>query len=573
MLSSETWSNALNIVITKPHSVDKRLAGQETLLSFKQNIPSDQELKKLQQVLTDILSDAGNLQDENLSSKLSEKICNSDINTEKAQYHIQKLVSRKGGDLSYQLVIRYDDTVTFVPIKSKDSGVFSLTLINRLDSTEPPSDCDVVEHSDQHQVIVKTSQECGRSQCVWIKNRLVPRLLSWAENVSSSVGTESLRLVGVHDYSLEYQRLKERYAGDIITNWGESSDPEKFVHEDLGIAAYILLLWRRQAREESWPAGRKQTFVDLGCGNGLLVYILTMEGHTGVGYDLRRRNIWSWYPDIVQLEERTIVPSLTTSYQDTDWILGNHSDELTPWIPVLASLSGVNTSFWVLPCCPFSFTGKYQRRSSESSVWRDYLDWIVLLCGEMGFSVEEDRMKIPSTKRVCLVGKRKETVSMEVVKSLTANNDDSVEKFVPRQKIEKVRNCTKLEKIFTQTIVDKVVSLCLSEQNSIIISGKHWNAGKTISLATIANKLMEENFKLEKLKQECGGLQTLFRNHHYIFVVEKGSVRLKVPGRDVKKSSKNNNKSENMIKTKPCWQHNNHPDGCPLSELDCSWIH
>ena len=46
--------------------------------------------------------------------------------------------------------------------------------------------------------------------------------------------------------------------------------------------------------------------------SGLLVYILTMEGHSGVGYDIRRRNIWSWYPDTVQLKEMTIVPSLDT---------------------------------------------------------------------------------------------------------------------------------------------------------------------------------------------------------------------------------------------------------------------
>ena len=90
--------------------------------------------------------------------------------------------------------------------------------------------------------------------------------------------------------------------------------------------------------------------------------MLTMEGHSGVGYDIRRRGIWSWYPDSVKLQEKTIVPSLETKFPDVDWILGNHSDELTPWIPVLAALSGHRTSFWVLPCCPFSFSAKYQRR-------------------------------------------------------------------------------------------------------------------------------------------------------------------------------------------------------------------
>jgi tRNASer (uridine44-2'-O)-methyltransferase len=65
----------------------------------------------------------------------------------------------------------------------------------------------------------------------------------------------------------EYARLKERYAEKIIANWQESSDPEKSVHEDLGIAAYLSCLWK----------GKPTTFVDLGCGNGLLVFILTSE--------------------------------------------------------------------------------------------------------------------------------------------------------------------------------------------------------------------------------------------------------------------------------------------------------
>ena len=49
----------------------------------------------------------------------------------------------------------------------------------------------------------------------------------------------------------------------------ESSDPEKFVHEDIGIAAYILLLWRQQRKDEEWSDEQRQTFVDLGCGNGV----------------------------------------------------------------------------------------------------------------------------------------------------------------------------------------------------------------------------------------------------------------------------------------------------------------
>lgn len=68
--------------------------------------------------------------------------------------------------------------------------------------------------------------------------------------------------------------------------WPEVTDPSKFVYEDLAIASYLMLLWQRQAT----------SFVDLGCGNGLLVHILNSEGHKGFGVDVRKRKIWDMYP-------------------------------------------------------------------------------------------------------------------------------------------------------------------------------------------------------------------------------------------------------------------------------------
>ena len=58
--------------------------------------------------------------------------------------------------------------------------------------------------------------------------------------------------------------------------WPENTDPQKFVYEDVAIATYILLLWE-QEREDSGRE-KKQSFVDLGCGNGFLVHILNSEG-------------------------------------------------------------------------------------------------------------------------------------------------------------------------------------------------------------------------------------------------------------------------------------------------------
>lgn len=44
-----------------------------------------------------------------------------------------------------------------------------------------------------------------------------------------------------------------------------------------------------------------------------------------------------WFILCVILKEGSITPSDKTLFPDVDWLIGNHSDELTPWIPVIAA--------------------------------------------------------------------------------------------------------------------------------------------------------------------------------------------------------------------------------------------
>ena len=545
----------------KPHTVDKRLAGQQTVGTYQGPLPSSTSnfLVDREIVNTLDISEAGD--------SLARQFASSHLTDQSGEGEVivQKLISRSEERMSHyhQVVVKQNSTVQFIPLSSTGgSGMFQLELISDSEAAAVSSSSEkvsVVSGGQGFSVLARLAGDCGDTQTGWVRERLVRRLLVWA-TTRAVAGQESLRLVGLEDYCAEYARIKQKYAAHIITNWAESSDPEKFVHEDLGIAAYIILVWRRHR------AG-SQTFVDLGCGNGLLVYILTMEGHTGVGYDIRRRKIWSWYPDNVRLEEKTIRPGLDTIFPGVDWILGNHSDELTPWIPVFAALSGPSTNYWVLPCCPFNFTAKYQRKDAAKTVFRDYLDWISRIGEQIGFEVEEDRMKIPSTKRICFVGRQREPVDQTCLQKLI--NCDRAD-FVPREKIERVRNCTQVDSELVKTIVSRVVGWCLADQRPIDINGREWNQGSSLSLPNIVQRLSSEGVDLAPLKQECGGLQTLIRNHHYIFVTEKGSVRLKIPGRDVKRKAKSDAAS---LKTKPCWHFVNHPDSCPLSDQDCGWIH
>lgn len=40
---------------------------------------------------------------------------------------------------------------------------------------------------------------------------------------------------------------------------------------------------------------------------------------------------------VLFFQEATIIPGDSHLFPDTDWLIGNHSDELTPWIPVIAA--------------------------------------------------------------------------------------------------------------------------------------------------------------------------------------------------------------------------------------------
>lgn len=137
--------------------------------------------------------------------------------------------------------------------------------------------------------------------------------------------------------------------------------------------------------------------------------------------------------------------------------------------------------------------------------------------------------------------------------------------FIPRNPIEKSRNCTQLDRNLIETIVRATFEALLNIESYVEKPGKddaRWNRGGEISLETLSQKLASNDLKL--LKSECGGLQTLLRNHRYIFKVIGGSVSLREPL---------NRKDTSAYRDKPCWFNNNHPDGCLFDANDCACQH
>lgn len=137
-----------------------------------------------------------------------------------------------------------------------------------------------------------------------------------------------------------YTRLKNKYARELLDKyWKEDLDPTKGVFEDLGIAAFVIELWGEMYEIDSKGTGgelggggrnkeggvgggekvekkKKKPkfpgFVDIGCGNAILDFVLLSEGYEGWGFDARARKTWDAFPEEIgmRLKEMVLVPCI-----------------------------------------------------------------------------------------------------------------------------------------------------------------------------------------------------------------------------------------------------------------------
>ena len=278
-----------------------------------------------------------------------------------------------------------------------------------------------------------------------------------------------------------YAYLKGKYAKRLIEGWVEQTPPGKHVFEDLGISAFLIELWtsmygkgegdgKRKSAQEGFPG-----FVDIGSGNGLLVHILNEEGWKGWGFDARRRKTWETFPSEHQekLKEMLLIPEILGSAPSPEggiepgpashngvfpkgtFIVSNHADELTPWTPLLASLS--SSPFIAIPCCSHDFGGTRFRapavkkyvpddgqpkgnKNAQPSAYASLCSWTSSLTESMGYVVEKEHLRIPSTRNIAVVGRKLEKEDDSSLEERLKRAKDVVEKEMGGQvSIEQVR--------------------------------------------------------------------------------------------------------------------------------------
>lgn len=291
--------------------------------------------------------------------------------------------------------------------------------------------------------------------------RIAWRLLTTAVKHSQGRATGYTKRV-THDvvvpkvaFQERYLKLKRKYAASLVENWAETTDPKKHVFEDLGIAAFLIELWARRYQDQPFE------FRDLGCGNGLLTFLLVSEGYVGQGIDARARKLWPTYPPEVQacLHEQVLIPRVllqqsrvylvpagspgeytsmssadllhlamvcTASFPPNTFIIGNHADELTCWLPLLGH------PFVAIPCCSHSLSGgrvRYRptkgatfQGGSASSTYAALVGRVEELSKEVGWVPEREMLRIPSTRNAAVVGWTRVPATMSVEEVLAREN-------------------------------------------------------------------------------------------------------------------------------------------------------
>ena len=264
------FAAACELHITRPHLIDKRLSGSVIESKFFSSKTVNEIIEQFQS--NESVNEIKNK--ENVTYEILIPKSNSDQNV----VILRNLLLKKKDKKSHDMVIW----------NWIDPDIAEVHVVPERDSAQKYA-LKVTRKSNQLQLFCNP-----KAPKTWLKHILVKKVLKWSSEKLSdqALSGSSLKLISIDEYVKLYNELKDKYFDCIAQAWdSESTNAEKFIHEDLGIAAYLLLIWKKY----EYPQSQSKGFVDLGCGNGLLVHLLTQEGIPGVGLDLRKRKIWNFF--------------------------------------------------------------------------------------------------------------------------------------------------------------------------------------------------------------------------------------------------------------------------------------
>ena len=156
----------------------------------------------------------------------------------------------------------------------------------------------------------------------------------------------------------------------------------------------------------------------------------------------------------------------------------------------------LGSSYWLLPCCPWDFYGKFGRRKGGLSQYRAFLAWLGDLGPRLGFQVSEDRLKIPSTKRICHVGRsqgwseqrRRGAIAEVLAEAPSSLDKTSAAAFLPRPAEERIRNCSALPRDLQRALVERIATALLPKPPL----DEEWMQGSSFSIAQAVELITPE---------------------------------------------------------------------------------
>ncbi|KAG2465898.1 TRM44 methyltransferase, partial [Polypterus senegalus] len=282
------WS-AVDVWIHKPHVINKRLCGVQ--IEESGEVP-DSELEDRLTALC--YSEPPNIK-EVVNLLKYDGVENMFHRHENKMVIVRTLipkVNNTDGLFNKEIIVKDPEShcVTFLPLESNEGGSFALKKSNIYQIQLKQISCE--EWQDTH------GKHAGRGvdSLSYRQVRLLWRTQGGATPTNSkTIGYDDNSQSHAHDFGrndtestasfificrgglMYFRATLTVHRGMFLTEvWPEVTDPEKFVYEDVAIATYLLVMWEEERKEKGLI--EKQSFVDLGCGNGLLVHILSNEG-------------------------------------------------------------------------------------------------------------------------------------------------------------------------------------------------------------------------------------------------------------------------------------------------------